>query len=86
MLDKESTMSNDRTQDARDHDDSAIIDDAERAPAEQLSSGGNIARDVGKQDEQRRATDPDAGVTRVEKADAEQRPVSGRSDHQGAQQ
>lgn len=79
-------MDNNRTRDARDNDDSAIIDDAERGPSGQGSAGGRLQRDIGTQDEAAHATDPDAGLTRVEKADKEQRPVPTRSDHQGAQE
>lgn len=79
-------MDNNRTRDARDNDESAIIDDAERGPSGQGSAGGRLQRDIGTQDEAARATDPDAGLTRVEKADKEQRSVPTRSDHQGAQE
>lgn len=70
---------------ARDHDDRDLIEGMDDAPSDQGSAGGRLQRDVGSQDDETRATDPDAGLTRVRKDDAEQRPVPTRSDDQGAQ-
>ncbi|WP_109809421.1 hypothetical protein [Sphingosinithalassobacter portus] len=62
---------NDRTQTARDHDDSNVIDRAEQnsiSGGQQGREGGNIQRDVGTQDALARAADPDTH-TRVTKED-----------------
>ena len=63
-------MENDRTRTARDNDDSTIIDRAAQGGTggESGREGGNLQRDVGTQDQQARATDPDAH-TRVTKED-----------------
>lgn len=60
---------NDRTQDARDHDDSDLIDAAENAPDAVGRSGGNLQRDVGTRDELAHLTDPEA-QSQVRKQDA----------------
>ena len=80
--------SNPRTDSAKLHDDSDIID----AAAEDgvggdggvaLSSGGNRQRELGSRDEMRRATDPDAGITGVEKGTQAQPGSRPRSDDAG---
>lgn len=53
-------MTNTRTDAARDHDDSEMIDPAQKAPSQGGSSGGNLQRDVGTEDELDRSTDPDS--------------------------
>jgi hypothetical protein len=53
-------MTNDRTETARDHDDSAIIDRATEAPDTTGRAGGNLQRDVGTQSELDRVDDPDS--------------------------
>ncbi|QIG80017.1 hypothetical protein [Stakelama tenebrarum] len=61
----------DRTQTAKDHDDSELIDRAEDntiAGGEPGREGGNIQRDVGTQDEMSRVDKPDTH-TRVTKED-----------------
>jgi len=73
-----------RTESARDHDDSELIEDAERTPTEGGSSGGDIARDVGARDEAR-STAEDTGVTRVQKRDKIQPNPNRKSDNEGAQ-
>jgi len=52
-------MTNNRTDTARDHDDSALIDRATRAPSQAGSSGGNLQRDVATEDELDRVADPE---------------------------
>ena len=53
-------------------------------PGQSGSSGGELARDVGKRDEERLATGDDPEPTRVEKKDKVQPPTATRSDHRGA--
>lgn len=74
----------DRTDEARRTDDHDLIEGAEGAPSAQGRSGGNIATDVGTRDEERRATDPDAGITDVTKADKVQPFIPTRADNEGA--
>jgi len=61
-------MDNTRTDTARDHDDSAIIDAATDAPSGSGSAGGNLQRDVASQSELDHVRDPD-GMERVTKQD-----------------
>lgn len=75
---------NDRTADARAHDDHELIDAAERAPSAQGRSGGNTATDVGTRDEEKQALNPDAGVTNVHKSDKVQPFIPTRADNDGA--
>lgn len=80
-------MENSRTADAREHDDSALIDNSQPAPSQGESSGGNMARDIGSQAELTRVDEPDA-MTRVRKEDAiehaqEQRPDRPRAPDNG---
>jgi hypothetical protein len=74
----------DRTDEARRTDDHELIDGATRAPSAQGTSGAAIAQDVGSRDEERRATDPDAGVTHVQKSDKVQPFIPTRADNEGA--
>ncbi len=62
---------NDRTTTARDHDDSKIIDRAvEQGDGGTVGrSGGALARDVGTQDELKRAVKKPDGHTRATKQD-----------------
>ncbi|HVU29957.1 MAG TPA: hypothetical protein VHE36_06110 [Sphingomicrobium sp.] len=53
-------MENRRTEIARDTDDSDIIDDIERAPAQGGSSGGNLQEDIATRAELERVRDPEA--------------------------
>ncbi|MBB3910801.1 hypothetical protein [Sphingomonas desiccabilis] len=62
-------MENPRTESARIHDDRAVIDAAEDAPATASSAGGNLQRDVASQNEVAQALDPEA-LTRPKKDDA----------------
>ncbi len=58
-------MDNKRTDSARDHDDSALIDAAEDAPSTVSASGGNLQRDIGSRDEVQEALGRSDGITRV---------------------
>jgi len=75
---------NDRTADARAHDDHDLIDQAERAPSAQGRSGGTTATDVGTRDEEKTATGSDGGVTNVHKSDKVQPFIATRADNDGA--
>lgn len=62
-------MEHPRTDSARRHDDSDIIDQMEDAPSHSGARGGNLQRDIGTAAEAQRTTgDPD-GVTRVRDSD-----------------
>lgn len=76
---------NDRAETAHRHDDRDLIENAEDAPSGAGTSGGRIAGDVGTRDEEKRVTDPEGGVTGVEKSDKVQPVIPTRSDHEGAQ-
>lgn len=76
---------NDRAETAHRHDDRDLIENAEDAPSGAGTAGGRIARDVGSRDEEKRATDPEGGVTDVQKSDKVQPFIPTRSDHEGAQ-
>jgi hypothetical protein len=64
-------MDNRRTESAREHDDSDIIDRAEPAPSQGGSSGGSLQEDVATQAELERVRDPEAreGVDKQDKID-----------------
>jgi len=68
-------MENRRTEIAREHDDSDIIDSAEPAPSHGGSSGGNLQEDVATQAELERVRDPEAleGVDKQDDIDHAQR-------------
>lgn len=68
-------MENRRTESAREHDDSDIIDRAEPAPPHGGSSGGNLQEDVATQAELERVRDPEAleGVDKQDDIDHAQR-------------
>lgn len=61
-------MTNNRTETARDHDDSALIDRATGAPNQSGRAGGALQRDVATKAELDRVADPD-GTERVTKQD-----------------
>jgi len=62
-------MAEDRTQDARDHDDTDLIEGMiASGGATTQTSGGALARDVGSQADLEQVSDPD-GTTRAQKAD-----------------
>jgi len=64
-------MENRRTETAREHDDSEIIDRAEHVPSQGGSSGGNLQEDIATQAELDRVRDPEAreGVDKQDKID-----------------
>ena len=62
-------MENPRTESARAHDDSELIEGMENAPSGQTSSGGTLQRDVATQAELNAVGDPD-GHQRVTKDNA----------------
>ena len=68
-------MDNPRTESAREHDDSDIIDRAEPAPSQGGTSGGNLQEDVATQAELERVRDPEAmeGVDKQDDIDHQQR-------------
>jgi hypothetical protein len=68
-------MDNRRTDTAREHDDSDIIDRVEPAPSQGGSSGGNLQEDVATQAELERVRDPEAreGVDKQDDFDHQQR-------------
>jgi predicted metal-dependent phosphoesterase TrpH len=59
---------NDRAETARRHDDSALIEGMEDAPAHGNRSGHRVGHDIGTQDELAQAVG-DGGVTRVRASD-----------------
>jgi hypothetical protein len=67
-------MDNRRTESAREHDDSDIIDNAEQAPGQAGSLGGNLQRDVATRAALDRVRDPEAheGVEKDDKIDHQQ--------------
>lgn len=58
-------MDNTRTDSARRHDDSDIIDNAETAPSHAGRSGGNLQRDIASQAEEEHGMVGEPGITRV---------------------
>jgi len=61
-------MTNNRTDTARDHDDSRLIDGTTEAPNQGGRAGGTLQRDVATKAELDRVADPD-GMERVTKQD-----------------
>ena len=70
--------------DAHVHQEEADILPDEPTPTQGGASGGELARDVGKRDEQKRATASRSGVTRATKSDAVQPQPATRSDRRGS--
>lgn len=60
---------NDRTADARRHDDSEMIGNIEATPSQGGRSGGTLQRDIATQAEEEHFVDGKTGVTRVRKED-----------------
>jgi hypothetical protein len=58
-----------RTESAREHDDSDIIEAADDAPSQGGVSGGNLQRDIGSRDEEDQSAGDAGGVTRVQGKD-----------------
>jgi hypothetical protein len=67
-------MENRRTETAREHDDSDIIDTAEPAPSQGGSSGGNLQEVIATEAELERVRDPEArrGISKQDKIDHQQ--------------
>lgn len=63
-----------RSETAREHDDSELIDSVEPAPRQSGSSGGNLQEDIATKAELERVRDPEAreGVSKQEKIDHQQ--------------
>lgn len=59
----------DRTDSARRHDDSELIDNIEATPSQGGRAGGTLQRDIATQAEEERFVDGKTGVTRVRKED-----------------
>jgi hypothetical protein len=68
-------MENPRTESAREHDDSEIIDRAVPAPSQGGTSGGAMQEDIATQAELERVRDPEAreGVDKQDDIDHQQR-------------
>jgi len=68
-------MGNRRTDTAREHDDSDIIDNIEPTPPQGGSSGGNLQEDIATQAELERVRDPEAreGVDKQDDINHQQR-------------
>jgi hypothetical protein len=64
-------MDNPRTESAREHDDSDLIESIEPAPSHGGSSGGNLQEDVATAAELERLRDPEAreGASKQQKID-----------------
>lgn len=60
---------NKRTESARAHDDSDLIDSMEGAPSQGGVKGGNLQRDIASQAEEEHEVEGKPGVTRVRKSD-----------------
>ncbi|WP_298090064.1 hypothetical protein [uncultured Sphingomonas sp.] len=76
-------MEHPRTTSARDHDDSAIIDAADRSPEGIGHAGGRLATDVGTQNDLTREVDDPEAHDRVTKEDAIANDTAYRSDRRG---
>ncbi len=60
---------NNRTDDARRHDDHEMIESIEPTPSQAGRSGGSLQRDIATQAEEEHFIDGKSGVTRVRKED-----------------
>lgn len=65
------TDTNDRTEAARRHDDSKMIESIEPTPTQAGRSGGTLQRDIATQAEEEHFVDGKTGITRVRKQDEE---------------
>ncbi len=63
------TDGNNRTDDARRHDDSEMIENLEATPSQGGRSGGTLQRDIATQAEEEHVVDGKTGTTRVRKED-----------------
>jgi hypothetical protein len=70
-------MDNRRTDSAREHDDSDLIDSIEPAPSHGGSSGGTLQEDIATEAELERVRDPEAreGVNKQHKIDHQEEAV-----------
>jgi hypothetical protein len=66
---KETVMENPRTESARRHDDSDLIDAMEDAPSQSGAKGGNLQRDIASRAEEEHTAGDADGVTRVHASD-----------------
>lgn len=73
----------DTTDNRMPRDDGDLLPD-HPTPAQGGASGGDIARDVGKRDEEKRATGAASGITRAKKSDEAQPQPATRSDRRGS--
>lgn len=60
---------NKRSESARAHDDSDLIDSMEKGPSQSGVSGGNLQRDIASQAEEEHDARGKPGITRVRKGD-----------------
>jgi hypothetical protein len=67
-MSEQDQRSSDRAQTAREHDDSDLIEDNLKTPAQGGRSGGDLATDIGTQAADERVSDPEAHEG-VDKAD-----------------
>ena len=72
-----------RTESARLHDDSDLIEDGEPMPSHRGTSGAGPAENIGTRDELKQATGDEPTNTRVRKGDKADTFVPTRSDHDG---
>lgn len=72
-----------RTESARAHDDSDLIEDGEPMPSHSGTAGPGPAGNIGSRDELKQATGKDPTNTRVRKGDKADTFVPTRSDHGG---
>ncbi len=63
------TDKNNRTEDARRHDDHEMIESIEPTPSQGGRSGGTLQRDIATQSEEEHVVDGKTGITRVRKDD-----------------
>ena len=63
------TQENKRSEAARAHDDSALIEEMENGPSFGGSSGGNLQRDIGARDEADQENGDGESITRVRGSD-----------------
>jgi hypothetical protein len=66
------TDENNRTDAARRHDDSGMIDNPVVTPSQGGRAGGTLQRDIATQAEEEHLIDGKTGITRVRKADEEE--------------
>lgn len=72
-----------RTESARAHDDSDLLEGGEPMPSQSGTSGAGPAENIGTRDELKQATGDEPTNTRVRKSDKADTFVPTRSDHDG---